>query len=378
MFSFGYLRASIVYDYIAFWPISFLPLAIHFIAVQNDKRLYGLKFYSLIFSLFVFVFFPFLHLFKASFLPTYSIATEVNRLNQIKEKDLIFSLDTQGAVLLTSITGKGYVLDIINRPGTIGFPESIEVEIIEPKQILIREVNVDSLLKVAGWEVKLGDQNLWNINIFSLGSILNFQNINLNNVSLSGTGEIYLDETHEFNDFVLNGDFTEEAILLKANIRKAEAAIILPDYRQKNDQRTILATLGIKHLSSDCKTIVYANDKESIRYLKRANADEIIVDDDFETFMAAAHILSPGIPEVLNQILDYSSPHSFRGIHVPKEYIGKTYDEFFNARVSTVPLGRFAKPEEIGDLVSFLSSKKSSFINGTTIIIDGGQSRSIS
>tara|TARA_B100001123_G_C15001647_1_gene903797 strand:+ start:31 stop:888 length:858 start_codon:yes stop_codon:yes gene_type:complete len=208
MFSFGYLRASIVYDYIAFWPISFLPLAIHFIAVQNDKRLYGLKFYSLIFSLFVFVFFPFLHLFKASFLPTYSIATEVNRLNQIKEKDLIFSLDTQGAVLLTSITGKGYVLDIINRPGTIGFPESIEVEIIEPKQILIREVNVDSLLKVAGWEVKLGDQNLWNINIFSLGSILNFQNINLNNVSLSGTGEIYLDETHEFNDFVLNGDFT--------------------------------------------------------------------------------------------------------------------------------------------------------------------------
>ena len=114
MFSFGYLRASIIYDYVAFWPISFVPLVIHFIVLQNDKRLYGLKFYSLIFTLFIFVFFPFLHLFKASFLPTYSIATEVNRLNQIKEKDLIFTLDTQGTVLLTSISGKGYMLSLIH------------------------------------------------------------------------------------------------------------------------------------------------------------------------------------------------------------------------------------------------------------------------
>ena len=41
-----------------------------------------------------------------------------------------------------------------------------------------------------------------------------------------------------------------------------------------------------------------------------------------------------------------------------------------------VPLKRFGKPEEIGDVVSFLSSSKTSFITGSIIVIDGGQTRS--
>ncbi len=36
------------------------------------------------------------------------------------------------------------------------------------------------------------------------------------------------------------------------------------------------------------------------------------------------------------------------------------------------PLGRFAEPKEIAELVSFLASEKASFITGTTYIIDGG------
>ena len=36
------------------------------------------------------------------------------------------------------------------------------------------------------------------------------------------------------------------------------------------------------------------------------------------------------------------------------------------------PLGRFAEPKEIAELVSFLASEKASFITGATYIIDGG------
>lgn len=39
---------------------------------------------------------------------------------------------------------------------------------------------------------------------------------------------------------------------------------------------------------------------------------------------------------------------------------------------SLTPLGRNAKPEEIADLVYYLLSEKSSFVNGTTMVIDGG------
>ena len=38
----------------------------------------------------------------------------------------------------------------------------------------------------------------------------------------------------------------------------------------------------------------------------------------------------------------------------------------------SVPLGRFGKPEEIGDLVAFLASERSSFTTGANFVADGG------
>ena len=41
---------------------------------------------------------------------------------------------------------------------------------------------------------------------------------------------------------------------------------------------------------------------------------------------------------------------------------------------NNVPLGRFGKPEEIASSIVFLCSEKASFINGSNLVIDGGQS----
>ena len=41
-----------------------------------------------------------------------------------------------------------------------------------------------------------------------------------------------------------------------------------------------------------------------------------------------------------------------------------------------VPLQRFGLPEEISDLVLFISSKRASFITGSCFVIDGGQTTS--
>ena len=56
---------------------------------------------------------------------------------------------------------------------------------------------------------------------------------------------------------------------------------------------------------------------------------------------------------------------------------GGSADALLQARASTIPLGRFGKPEELADLVTFLASEKNSYITGTTILVDGGVVRSV-
>ena len=44
---------------------------------------------------------------------------------------------------------------------------------------------------------------------------------------------------------------------------------------------------------------------------------------------------------------------------------------------SNLPLGRFGRSEELGDLICFLVSERGSLITGTALNVDGGQSRTL-
>jgi 3-oxoacyl-[acyl-carrier protein] reductase len=51
--------------------------------------------------------------------------------------------------------------------------------------------------------------------------------------------------------------------------------------------------------------------------------------------------------------------------------------EFFEQYIqSEVPLKRFGRPEEIADAIVFLASERASFITGSCLVVDGGQTRS--
>jgi 3-oxoacyl-[acyl-carrier protein] reductase len=53
---------------------------------------------------------------------------------------------------------------------------------------------------------------------------------------------------------------------------------------------------------------------------------------------------------------------------------GKTADEAFR---SMTPLGRIGQPDEVADLILFLSSARAGFIHGADITIDGGMTRGL-
>ncbi|MDD8017906.1 MAG: SDR family oxidoreductase [Bacteroidota bacterium] len=54
-----------------------------------------------------------------------------------------------------------------------------------------------------------------------------------------------------------------------------------------------------------------------------------------------------------------------------------TTEEYLAESAKSIPIGRLGKPEEIGDVIAFLSSQRASFITGTNILVDGGQTKGI-
>lgn len=59
---------------------------------------------------------------------------------------------------------------------------------------------------------------------------------------------------------------------------------------------------------------------------------------------------------------------------LPAGWIGGEMDtdEIFNKSRKLTPLSRLGRDEEVAEVALFLLSKKSSFINGTTLVVDGG------
>ncbi|MEK9659133.1 MAG: SDR family oxidoreductase [Chloroflexota bacterium] len=56
---------------------------------------------------------------------------------------------------------------------------------------------------------------------------------------------------------------------------------------------------------------------------------------------------------------------------------GRTVEAQRALRLAGVPMGRFGRPEEVGELIAFLASERAGFITGQHVAIDGGQTRGL-
>lgn len=56
---------------------------------------------------------------------------------------------------------------------------------------------------------------------------------------------------------------------------------------------------------------------------------------------------------------------------------GQSLEDVMAAHADTIPVKRFGRPEELGDLVAFLASEKNSYVTGATISVDGGYVRAV-
>lgn len=162
----------------------------------------------------------------------------------------------------------------------------------------------------------------------------------------------------------IRGEFTRETTLRQAQLEHARAAIILPTESPTSgtsDEKTILASLTIKNMNPKVQVVAYVHDKSAIAHVKRANADEVVLSDNFGSFIIASHILNPGIPQVADKILDCASPHHFKREPIASEFIGRPFEELFlhyRKEYGWITVGLFLEEEQTS-LTDFLSADSS-------------------
>ena len=206
LYFFKILRPSIIYDYIDYFPFTIIPLVIYLFLIFkkiNSKFYVYLSMYLVV----IFIFFPVANLLRADFLTTYSFPSFLENRNLDIESDYLLIVDTDGELTLNTFEESGYTVDIINKPGNVGFPEAVETLIGEPKAVLIRELDTSRLLKISGWNINLGNQNVWKLDLLSFDSNIYLDNVKLKNSEISGTGIIYLGKNLEVEELKINGNF---------------------------------------------------------------------------------------------------------------------------------------------------------------------------
>ena len=165
----------------------------------------------------------------------------------------------------------------------------------------------------------------------------------------------------------VRGDHSNESTLKLANLKEANSVIVISDDSiPEDDDKTILTTLTVKNLFPNLKVVAYVTERKKIPYLKRANADEVITDENFKSFLAATHIVEPGVPQAVNQLLDVHSKHRFKSEKIGEDFIGKNFRELFNhyKNNNLLCIGLYNENEAMGydDLLSGESDALDQFI----------------
>ena len=162
------------------------------------------------------------------------------------------------------------------------------------------------------------------------------------------------------------GDFTQEETLHRAGVLSSNSVIIIPNNlnndNESHDEKTIFATLTIKSIDASIRVVAYLLDRENLTHIKRAEADEVVVSDDFSLNILASHIVDPGVPQVSNHLINTASDSRLKRKNIPGNFIGKKYNELFDhfrQDDGSLLIGLYYEDENLG-IGSILSSDTSS------------------
>ncbi|HOO70885.1 MAG TPA: ion channel [Spirochaetota bacterium] len=145
----------------------------------------------------------------------------------------------------------------------------------------------------------------------------------------------------------INGDYIDERVLKRANLREASRVLILADILVKGsvqevDSRTVMTIITIKSISKRVYTAAELLDAKFERYLRFSNCDEIILSSQYNRSLIANASAGSGISHVISELLNVQAGVSINTYEVPRDFIGKQFSdlaEYYLAKDRSILIG---------------------------------------
>ena len=160
----------------------------------------------------------------------------------------------------------------------------------------------------------------------------------------------------EFNDETIINALEENFL---SSIRFAKE--VIPYMKQQHWGRIVHLLPAISRLSGEGRALSATSQLALMAYSK-----------------SLANELAPFNITVNNLISGpVETDHLTSSVEKEAQESGKDFDTLMRDTITSVPMGRLGKPEEVGDLVAFLASERASFLTGTSVVLDGGMRQSV-
>ncbi|MBI2756970.1 MAG: ion transporter [Chloroflexi bacterium] len=158
----------------------------------------------------------------------------------------------------------------------------------------------------------------------------------------------------------VKGDFSQEAVLQRANVQQARAALVLASterHQRTADERTLLATLAIKHIRPEVHVCVELLDAANEGHLRIAQADDVIVTGEHTGFLLSSAAVAPGLPQAVRALMSPSSSSPLMRVPVPPEFVGRSFEDlarYFRVEQTAILIGLITEEEgiPIGEMLS--------------------------
>ena len=170
----------------------------------------------------------------------------------------------------------------------------------------------------------------------------------------------------------LSGRFTQPVVLEKALVQQAGTVVIVPDTSNLSDPEdppsendTLPAVYAIRDITTSTTIVAHTRDAELKGQLLRASCSEVVLADDYTPDLIAGHVLNPGAPQLLDQIIRFANQsHQLVVADMPPLLSDSTHIEVFNyfkESRDSILLG-YAKMTSQADLADAMGESGSPFI----------------